>query len=52
MPISAGGGYLSSDIMERAIILSGEYGYLFTLLLNKISLNAQQFDLVKVALGH
>jgi len=38
--------------MERATILSGEYGYLFTLLLNKISLNAQQFDLVKVALGH
>jgi len=38
--------------MERATILSGEFGYLFTLLLNKISLNGQQFDLVKVALAN
>jgi len=38
--------------MERATILSGEYGYLFTLFLNKISLNGQQFDPVKVTLGH
>jgi hypothetical protein len=38
--------------MEGTTILSGEYGCLFTLLLNKISPNAQQFDLVKVALGH
>jgi hypothetical protein len=37
--------------MEGTTILLGEYGFLFTLLLNKISPNAQQFDLVKVALG-
>jgi len=39
-------------MMEHTTIWSGEHGYIFALLLNKISLNAQQFGQVKVALGY